>query len=148
VSQETVNSYISLLEDSFIVFRLSGFNKNLRKEVSKKDKIYFWDLGLRNTIIDRLNSFDHHFDLGAMWENFIIVERLKFLSYSGKFANSYFWRTYTGAELDYIEEFNGDLFAFELKLKKPKKKPPKTWVDNYGNNYQCITKDNFWDFIS
>lgn len=148
ISQETVNTYISLLEDSFILFRLSGYNKNLRKEISKKDKIYFWDLGLRNTIIDRFDPFTYQMDKGAVWENFMIAERLKYLSYTSQYANSHFWRTYTGAELDYIEERNGELFAYELKLKKPKLKAPKTWVDNYGENYKCITQNNFWEFVT
>jgi hypothetical protein len=83
-----------------------------------------------------------------MWENFIIAERLKYLSYSSQYASSYLWRTYTGAELDYVEEINGALYAYEPKLRKPKKKAPQTWIDNYGNNYKCITQDNFWEFVS
>lgn len=148
ISQETVNTYISLLEDSFILFRLSGYNKNLRKEISKKDKIYFWDLGLRNTLIDRLDPFAQYDDKGAVWENFIIAERLKYLSYTAQTAHSYFWRTYTGAELDYVEEKNGELFAYEIKLKKPKLKAPQSWLDNYGSNYKSITMDNFWEFVT
>lgn len=148
ISQETVNSYISLLEDSFIVFRLSGFSKNLRKEISKKDKIYFWDLGLRNTVINQFNPFEDSLDKGAIWENFIIVERLKYLNYTNQASNSYFWRTYTGAELDYIEEKNGKLYAYEIKLNKPKKRAPQTWIENYGNYFECITKNNFWEFVT
>lgn len=144
---ETVNAYINLLEKSFIVFRLSGFNRNLRKEISKRDKIFFWDMGIRNSIIDNFSSVSLRTDTGAMWENFIISERLKYLSYNEIYASSYFWRTYTGAELDYIEEINGELSGYEIKYKKPKLKPPKTWVDNYSNNYKCITTDNFWEFV-
>ncbi len=148
ISQETVSTYISLLEDSFIVFRLSGYNKNLRKEISKKDKIYFWDLGLRNTIINRFNPFENNMDKGAMWENFIIAERLKYLSYLNQSSTPYFWRTYTGAELDYVEERNGILYAFEIKLSKPKQKAPQTWIENYGNHFECITMNNFWEFVT
>ena len=144
---ETVNAYINLLEKSFIVFRLSGFNRNLRKEISKRDKIFFWDMGIRNSIIDNFSSVSLRTDTGAMWENFIISERLKYLSYNEIYASSYFWRTYTGAELDYVEEINGELSGYEIKYKKPKLKPPKTWVDNYSNNYKCITTDNFWEFV-
>ena len=147
LSQETVNTYIDLLEKSFIVFRLSGFNRNLRKEISKRDKIYFWDLGIRNTLINNLSPLNLRNDIGSMWENFIIAERMKYLSYNKIFASSYFWRTYTGAELDYVEEHNNELFAYEIKYKKAKRKAPKTWSENYSNNFKCITIDNFWEFV-
>ena len=147
LNQETVATYINILEKSFIIFRLSGFSRNLRKEISKHDKIYFWDLGIRNTLIDNFSPVNMRNDIGSMWENFIIAERLKYLSYNEIYASSYFWRTYTGAELDYIEEKDGVLYAYEIKYKKPKLKAPKTWVDNYSNNYKCITIDNFWEFI-
>jgi len=147
LSQETVNSYIDILEKSFIIFRLNGFSRNLRKEISKRDKIYFWDMGIRNTLINNLSPFEMRNDIGAMWENFIIAERMKYLSYNEIFASSYFWRTYTGAEVDYVEEKGGQLYAYEIKYKKPKLKPPKTWVENYSNNYKCITIDNFWEFV-
>ena len=86
-------------------------------------------------------------DVGAMWENFIISERIKYLSYNKIFASSYFWRTYTGAELDYVEEISGQLYAYEIKYKKVKLKAPKTWTENYSNNYKCITIDNFGEFV-
>ncbi len=147
LNQETVNNYINILEKSFIIFRLGGFSRNLRKEISKRDKIYFWDLGIRNTIINNLAPANMRNDIGQMWENFIIAERLKFLSYNEIYASSYFWRTYTGAELDYVEEKNGELFAYEIKYKKPKLKAPSTWINNYSNNYKCITTNNFWEFV-
>lgn len=147
LKQETVNSYIDLLEKSFIVFRLSGFSRNLRKEISKRDKIYFWDMGVRNTLIDNLSSLTFRNDIGGMWENFVVAERLKYLAYNEIYTSSYFWRTYTGAELDYVEERNGVLTAFEIKYNKAKQKPPKTWTENYGNNFYCITKDNFWEYL-
>jgi predicted AAA+ superfamily ATPase len=147
MSQETVASYIDLLEKSFIVFRLSGFSKNLQKEVSKRDKIYFWDLGVRNCLINNFAPLNLRSDVGAMWENFIIAERLKYLSNNNQFATSYFWRTYTGAEVDYVEEKNGVLTAYEIKFKKPRNKAPQTWIDNYGDNFHCVTRDNFWEFV-
>ena len=147
MSQETVQSYIYLLEKSFIVFRLGGFSRNLRKEISKRDKIYFWDLGIRNMLIDNFAPFSFRNDVGALWENFIISERMKYLSYNQIFASSYFWRTYTGAELDYVEEHNGRLYGYEIKFNKTKKKAPKAWTDNYSDHYQCITKNNFWEFV-
>jgi len=82
-----------------------------------------------------------------MWENLIVTERLKYLSNNQLNANSYFWRTYTGAEIDYVEEKNGELFAYEIKFTKARKKAPQTWIENYGNNFQCITRDNFWEFV-
>jgi uncharacterized protein len=148
LSQDTVNTYIDLLEKSFIIFRLSGFSRNLRKEITKRNKIYFWDLGIRNILINNLAPLNLRNDIGAMWENFIIAERMKYLSYSNIYASSYFWRTYTGAELDYIEEHNNDLFAYEIKYKKAKQKAPKTWSENYSSNFKCITINNFWEFIA
>lgn len=148
MSQETVNAYIDLLEKSFILFRLKGFSRNLRKEISKRDKIFFWDLGIRNTLINNFSPLELRNDVGSLWENFIIAERLKHLSYQEIYASSWFWRTYTGAELDYIEEREGRLYAYEIKFRKARKKPPQTWVENYGAEYQCITSDNFWEFVT
>lgn len=147
LSQETVSNYIDLLEKSFIVFRLSGFSRNLRKEVSKRDKIYFWDLGVRNCIVQNFAPLSSRNDVGEMWENLIVTERLKYLYNNQLTANSYFWRTYTGAEIDYVEEKNGELFAYEIKYSKIQKKAPQTWIDNYGDHFKCITKDNFWEFV-
>jgi predicted AAA+ superfamily ATPase len=147
MSQETVSSYIDLLEKSFIVFRLGGFSRNLRKEVAKRDKIYFWDLGVRNCLIQNFSPLSTRNDVGEMWENLIVTERLKYLSNNQLNTNTYFWRTYTGAEIDYVEERNGELFAYEIKYSKVRKNAPQTWIENYGNNFKCITKDNFWEFV-
>ena len=147
LSIETVQAYIELMEKSFVIFRLSGFNRNLRKEISKRDKFYFWDLGIRNALIENFSMFNMRNDIGSLWENFIILERMKHLAYNDIYASSYFWRTYTGAELDYIEEINGKLFAYEIKFRKPKTSAPKTWIENYSNNYKCITTDNLWEFV-
>lgn len=147
LSQETVNAYIGLLEKSFIIFRLKGYSRNLRKEISKRDKIYFWDLGVRNTLINNFSPLNFRSDAGAMWENFVIAERLKFLACNEIFVNSYFWRTYTGAEVDYVEEKNGVLTAFEIKYQKARKRPPVTWKENYGDNFHSITRNNFWEFL-
>jgi len=147
LSQETVSNYIDLLEKSFIVFRLNGFSRNLRKEIGKRDKIYFWDLGIRNCIIQNFLPLTVRNDVGQMWENLIITERIKYLRNNEINANSYFWRTYTGAEVDYVEERNGELFAYEIKYTKPKTKAPQTWIENYGSNFKSITRDNFWEFV-
>ncbi len=148
INRATVENYIDLLEKAFVIFRLSGFSRNLRKEINKMDKIYFYDLGIRNALINNFNSIDIRNDNGALWENFLVVERLKNNNYQNRFAQSYFWRTYTGAELDYIEEQNGQLSGFEFKFSKKINKAPKSWQENYTDaSFQCINRSNYWDFI-
>jgi predicted AAA+ superfamily ATPase len=147
INNETVERYLFLLEQSFIIFKLSAFSRIPRKEISKSRKYYFYDLGIRNTLIENFNDFNTRNDLGAIWENFIISERRKKLISENQYTNSYFWRTYAGTELDYIEERNQELFAYEIKNTKPKLKAPNSWTSNYGNNYQCIFKDNFISFL-
>lgn len=149
MSKETVAMYIDLLEKAFVIFRLSGFSRNLRKEVTKMDKIFFWDLGVRNVIIDNFNFPEHRDDMGKLWENFIISERLKFRFNHQNFMHYYFWRTYTGAELDYVEEEQGQLKGYEIKWRKAKGKVPPSWVKAYPDaSFEIITKDNFFNFIS
>lgn len=148
INRATVENYIDLLEKAFVIFRLSAFSRNLRKEINKMDKIYFYDLGVRNALINNFNSIDIRNDNGALWENFLVVERLKNNNYQNRFAQSYFWRTYTGAELDYIEEQNGQLSGFEFKFSKKVNKAPKSWQENYVDaSFQCINRSNYWDFI-
>ncbi len=148
INKETVDNYIDLLEKAFIIFRVSGYSKNLRKEVRKQDKFYFYDLGIRNAVIDNLSYPDRRNDIGMLWENFIISERKKYLHYNRINATGYFWRTYTGAELDYVEEFDGKLNAFEIKYSKKTVNPPKTWTENYpGSSFKVINKENYLDFI-
>lgn len=147
INNETVERYLFLLEQSFIIFRLSAFSKNPRKEISKSRKYYFYDLGIRNTLIENFNDFNTRNDLGAIWENFIISERKKKLISENQSTNSYFWRTYAGTELDYIEERNQELFAYEIKNIKPQLKAPNSWTSNYSSNYQCIFKDNYISFL-
>jgi len=148
INQKTVERYLDLLEKTFVIFRLSGFSRNLRKEISKKEKYYFYDLGIRNSIIDNFNYLNKRNDIGGLWENFVILERLKFLNNNHIRANTYFWRTYTGAELDYIEEKNGLLSGYEIKYNKIKKKAPKTWIESYKNaSYKGISKSNLLDFV-
>jgi predicted AAA+ superfamily ATPase len=148
INRATVESYIDLLEKAFVIFRLSAFSRNLRKEINKMDKIYFYDLGVRNALINNFNSIDIRNDNGALWENFLVVERLKNNNYQNRFAQSYFWRTYTGAELDYIEERNGQLQGFEFKFSKKVNKAPKSWQENYVDaSFECINRSNYWDFI-
>jgi len=149
MGKETVESYIDLLEKSFVLFRLSGFSRNLRKEVTKMDKIYFYDLGIRNSIIENLNPLRYRDDYGKLWENFLIIERKKYQSYTFQMSSSYFWRTYTGAELDYVEETSGNLYGYEFKYGKKVKKVPKGWQDTYPKAlFKCINQQNYLDFIT
>lgn len=149
MSKETVARYIDLLEKSFVVFRLSGFSRNLRKEVVKMDKIYFYDLGVRNAVIDNFKNLAQRNDQGPLWENFLLAERLKFNGYwKGALSNRYFWRTYTGAELDYVEETGGKLFGYEFKWGDKMAKAPKTWLETYPEaEFLCINRANYADFL-
>lgn len=148
MSKDTVGRYIDLLEKSNIIFRLGGFSRNLRKEVSKMDKIYFYDLGIRNILADNLKSLDNRSDVGQLWENFLIIERMKTLSYKRIPSSGYFWRTHTGAELDYIEEREGTLFGYEFKWGVKEVHSPGSWTDTYPKaQFRCINKGNYLDFI-
>ena len=148
MNKDTVMNYIDLLEKAFVVFRLSGFSRNLRKEIVKMDKIYFYDLGVRNALINNFNPLDLRTDTGALWENFLVVERFKRNAYRGEFVNPYFWRTYTGAELDYVEEANGQLAGFEFKYTQKIAKAPATWLETYqGATFTGINRDNYLDFV-
>lgn len=148
MSKDTVSRYIDLLEKSYVLFRLKGFSRNLRKEVVKMDKIYFYDLGIRNILIDNLKEPKDRNDTGQLWENFLAVERKKWLAYTKTYASSYFWRTYTGAELDYVEEKEGKLRGFEFKYGIKISKMPKGWVIAYpGSKFLCVNRENYLHFI-
>jgi len=148
MSKDTVSRYIDLLEKSFIIFRLGGFNRNLRKEVTRMDKIFFYDLGIRNILIDNLKPLKDRDDSGLLWENFLILERMKLNEDKRILFSDYFWRTHTGAELDYVEEKNGILYGFEFKSGKKVSKVPAGWLKAYPNSeFECINKNNYFDFI-
>jgi len=148
ISSETVERYIDLLEKAFVIFRLSGFSRKLRKEIKKQDKIFFYDLGIRNSILNNLSDIEDRTDIGQLWENFLIIERKKHLTYNELYKEMYFWRTYTGAELDYIEEYDGKLDGFEFKWGNKKPKAPKSWLENYKNaTYNIVNRTTFLDFI-
>ena len=149
MSKDTVSRYIDLLEKSFIVFRLKGFNRNLRKEITKMDKIYFWDLGVRNAVIGNLNYLKDRDDLGAIWENFLLIERIKKIKYNNPFVNYYFWRIYTGGEIDLIEENESKLTAYEFKYSKNKVLSPPSWRQAYSqSDFTVINKNNYLKFIT
>jgi hypothetical protein len=120
VDKNTVMSYIDLLEKAFIIFKLQPLSRNLRKEISTNRKIYFYDNGIRNALIANFNPLNLRNDTGALWENFMISERIKFNHYERRFVNSYFWRTYDRQEIDLIEEHGGRFEAFEFKWGRAK----------------------------
>ena len=149
ISKDTVSSYIHLLEKAFVIFRLKGYSRNLRKEITKMDKIYFYDLGVRNMVIDNLQPLANRNDQDALWENFLILERRKLLSYRFRNANTYFWRTYTGAELDYLEERDAALFGYKFKYNNKTPNVPKTWIATYPEAvYACVNKETYLEFIT
>lgn len=148
MSKDTVNKYIDLLEKAFVLFRLPGFSRNLRKEVTKMDKIYFWDIGVRNAIIDDFKPMTLRQDKGAIWENFFIAERRKAIAYSRGRGKGYFWRTYDQQEIDYLEEKNGQLEAFELKIKSKNIKAPVAFTKAYPDaSFTVIHNQNYLSFI-
>lgn len=148
MSKDTVSKYIDLLEKSFVVFRLPGFSRNLRKEVTKMDKIYFWDIGIRNAILDDFKPMLLRQDKGAIWENFLIAERRKAIAFSRGRGRGYFWRTYDQQEIDYLEEKDGFLSAFECKLKVQKAKVPVAFAKAYPDaSFTPIHRQNYMSFI-
>ena len=150
VDKNTINNYIHLLEKAYVIFRLQPFSRNLRNEITSSRKIYFYDNGIRNALIANFNPIGLRQDTGELWENFLISERMKLLHYSNKWANTYFWRTHDQQEIDYVEERDGQLFAFEFKWnKKTKAKFPKTFGANYPNaKMKLITSANFEEFLT
>ena len=148
LSRNTVEKYLDLLTKVFILFKLEGYSRNLRKEVVKSSKWYFYDNGIRNAIIANLNPLNLRHDVGALWENYIISERIKFQSYNGMTVNNYFWRTYDQQEIDLVEEREGNLFAFEMKWKESKIKIPTAWKKAYPDSqFKVITQENYFDWI-
>lgn len=150
LDNQTVEHYINLLEKAFIVFRLNSFSRNLRNELKKSRKIYFYDNGLRNAVINQFNPIGLRTDKGALWENFLISERLKHISYHNIYANRYFWRTSAQQEIDYIEEADGKINAYEFKYSKNTNKVrfPKTFTENYKpENATAINLENYTEFI-
>jgi hypothetical protein len=140
---------MDLLEKSFVIVQLPGFSRNLRKEITKNKKVYFYDTGVRNALIDNFNSLDLRPDTGKLWENFLILERMKHNAYRRSFRNIYFWRTYTGAELDYVEESGGQLDGFEFKWGNKRAKAPGTWLNTYQNStFSLINSENYLAFTS
>lgn len=149
MNRDTVEKYVDLLEKCFVVFRLNSFSRNLRKEVTKNCKIYFYDLGIRNCLIKNYNRLDLRSDIGALWENFCLVERMKQNQKNEIFCNTYFWRHYNGQEIDYLEEYDGQLHAYEFKWnEKAKCSKPNIFFQEYNPvEYQKITQTDVWRFL-
>lgn len=149
LNSETVESYVLLLEKSFVIYRLGTFSRNLRTELKKTRKIYFVDNGIRNAVIGNYNAMELRNDKGALWENFIIGERRKYLAYHNIYVNSYFWRTTAQQEIDYIEEREGKIYAYEFKWSSHRKaKIPKTFLKAYPDAIvKIITPENFEEFV-
>src|SRR3989339_981376 len=149
LSKHTVERYLDLLEKAFVIFRVGGFSRNLRKEVSKSSRYYFYDIGVRNAVIDNYNALQLRNDIGMIWENYVVVERIKRQEYIGPHAHNYFWRTYDQQEIDWVEEQGGQLHGYEIKWNTHKTpKIPPAWRVNYPEaKYDVIRKNNYLDFI-
>lgn len=146
---KTVEHYLVLLEKAYVIERVGGSSRNLRKEVSKSRKIYFQDLGVRNALINSFNPVALRDDLGNLWENYLVIERRKRLTYAGEHFNTWFWRTYDQQEIDYVEERDGQLSAFEFKWNpRGKARIPKLWKKTYPtSDTQVITPNNVMAFL-
>lgn len=146
----TVERYVNLLEKTFVIFRIPGFSRNLRSEVTKTSRYYFRDNGIMNAVINNFNplSMRNGNDVGALWENFIVTERMKKQEYSRIISNNYFWRTYERQEIDLVEERGGQLYGYEIKHGKATPSAPSLWKQSYPDAiYQVISRNNFTDFI-
>ena len=148
IDVKTVSRYLDILEKSFVIFSLKGFSRNLRKEITKKNKYYFYDNGIRNALIANFNDLKLRNDIGQLWENFLVIERIKSQKYLEIPANNYFWRTWDQKEIDFLEERKGKLFACEFKYHSKKIKVPKEFIKTYPNShFKLITKENYLKFL-
>lgn len=149
LAKQTVDKYLDLLEKAFIIIKIRGYSSNLRKEVTKTSRYYFWDNGIRNALINNFNYPATRNDMGMLWENFCVIERIKKQHYKKIYTNNYFWRTYDKQEIDLIEERDGKLFGYEFKWNANKKaRIPKIFLETYKNSsVETINPDNFLEFL-
>jgi len=148
ISQKAVENYLDVLEKMFVLMNLRGFSRNLRKEISKTSKYYFFDIGLRNALIRNFNPLKMRSDVGELFENWFIMEKIKAASIFERPANFYFWRTYDQQEIDLIEERAGRLYGYEVKWRKTKHKNPSDWLRAYDNSqYEIVNNENYQNFI-
>lgn len=150
IDKETVERYLDLLEKVFVIFRLNSFSRNVRNELKKSKKVFFYDNGIRNALINNYAPLELRNDIGSLWENFFISERKKHLDYQGLFSNTSFWRTHSQQEIDYIEERDGMLHAFELKWNANKRsKKPASFAAAYPDHiFEVVTPANYLDFLT
>lgn len=149
ISKNTVEKYLDLLCKVFILHRVEGYSKNLRKEITKSSRWYFLDNGIRNAVIANFNPLETRNDIGMLWENYMIAERLKYQQYNRMSSNNYFWRTYSQQEIDWVEERDGSLFGFEMNWKPQKIKVPPQWAKAYPDaQYEVIHVDNYEEWLS
>lgn len=147
-SIHTVSNYLELLEKSFVIFSLSAFSRNLAKEIGKSKKYYFYDLGIRNAIIRNFSPLNARNDVGALWENFCLIERIKRNAKHRLFTNQYFWRTYDQQEIDYLEEYDGKLRGYEFKYSKTSFRKPAIFLKTYKNSdVTLINNKTFFEFL-
>lgn len=149
ISKNTVEKYLDLLSKVFILHKVEGFSRNLRKEITKNSRWYFLDNGIRNAVIANFNPIESRNDIGALWENYMISERLKYQECNRLSSNNYFWRTYDQQEVDWVEERDGSLFGYEFKWKESKVKIPTQWKNAYpDSSFEVINKDNFEKWLT
>ena len=148
ISKNTVEKYLDLLSKVFILHKIEGFSRNLRKEITKNSRWYFLDNGIRNAVIANFNPLHARNDIGALWENYMISERLKYQEYKRISSNNYFWRTYEQQEIDWVEERDGSLFGYEFKWKEEKVKIPTQWKSAYPDaSFELININNFSEWL-
>lgn len=149
IDVKTTGRYLDLLGKTFVIFKLQGFSRNLRKEITSKRKYYFIDLGIRNAIINNFNGLELRDDVGRLWENFLVIERLKTQEYKNHHGNFYFWRTWDKQEVDWVEERGGVLHGYEFKWKDDKQiKSPRDWQKTYEKTtFQIVNRENYFKFL-
>lgn len=148
IAKQTVSRYLDLLEKVFVIKKVRGYSRNLRKEVTKTCRYYFIDNGVRNAVINNFNFPENRNDVGMLWENYLFSERMKTREYHSIHANAYFWRTYQGQEVDLVEERGGRLYGYEFRWGTKKKRQPKLWRETYPeSDYKVIDRDNYLDFL-
>ena len=148
LNRQTVENYLEILEKLFVIFNLRGFSRNLRKEINKTSKYYFYDVGVRNAVIRNFNEFNVRDDLGQLWENLFIMEKLKLSNNTSRPANFYFWRTYDQKEIDLIEERDGKLRAYEVKWQQKSSKVPEDFLKAYPHSeFISVTREDFQKYL-
>jgi predicted AAA+ superfamily ATPase len=149
ISKVTVEKYLNLLEQVFVLVNIRGFSRNLRKEVTKTSRYYFIDNGIRNALINNFNPISRRDDIRLLWENYLSIERIKKQEYSDLWSHNFFWRTYDQKEIDRVEDRGGKLYAYEFKWNQSNLKAPKLWIESYpGSSFEVIHKENYLPFIS